>query len=350
MKLRFKPGFTLVELLVVIAIIGILVALLLPAIQAAREAARRTECANNLKQFGVALHNYHDVYKVMPPALINNGRVSTAFVAADWPAANAGGNVLNTTGWMLLTPYLEEKALHDNYDFIYCSSSSNPITGRPLAGSDTINVESYSARVEWLECPSSPTTGKKMTYSAGTNHYYSRRDAWRTNYLFSTGVFVDYSGNHERYSGDIRQGMFGNNGAAKFADITDGTSSSIAIGESVGYPYKTSTHFGPWGLNGCHTSVHGRIVSHRSTPPIGFNSPGLNHLDARRWNINATWETAAVYPIQGRTYAWVFNSLHPGGAQFVLGDGATRFFSEDMDVITWCRLGYIHDHESVEVP
>ena len=114
MKLRFRVGFTLVELLVVIAIIGILIALLLPAVQAAREAARRSQCSNNLKQIGIGFHNYHDTFKVFPPALINCGRyreTSTSGQIADgWPARQPQ-YILNTTGWVLMASFLEQSAI-----------------------------------------------------------------------------------------------------------------------------------------------------------------------------------------------------------------------------------------------
>ena len=109
---RFRRlAFTLVELLVVIAIIGILVALLLPAIQAAREAARRTECTNKMKQLGVAIHNYHDTHKQFPPAGINYG----------WAGAGVTnpitGQILNVSGWSMTLPFLEQQQLYDQYDF-----------------------------------------------------------------------------------------------------------------------------------------------------------------------------------------------------------------------------------------
>src|ERR671912_555830 len=102
-----RRGFTLVELLVVIAIIGILVALLLPAVQAAREAARRMQCGNNLKQLGLALHNYHDTFKVFPPALLNSGHVSAGYVTANFPEGPR-----NHSGHLFLLPFIEQTTLH----------------------------------------------------------------------------------------------------------------------------------------------------------------------------------------------------------------------------------------------
>ena len=114
---RGQRGFTLVELLVVIAIIGILVALLLPAIQAAREAARRAQCGNNLKQLGVAVHNYHDAYQVFPPAGIGYG----------WCSEGRPGfpTMLNVSGWTMVLPFLEQQSLYDRYDPRQSASAQN---------------------------------------------------------------------------------------------------------------------------------------------------------------------------------------------------------------------------------
>ena len=337
---RFRAfGFTLVELLVVIAIIGILIALLLPAVQAAREAARRSQCSNNLKQIGIALHNYHDSFKVMPPAMLNCGRQSGSTVAADWDPVEV---TLNTTGWALLLPYVEQSAAHDLYDFNLCAAESNPYSGRPISGTLATNAPIISTRYSFMECPSSPTVGESYTT---THAFYNLRNAYRTGYLFCVGYSTDYNRNYDKWSGDRRQGMFGNNGAANFARITDGTSNSIAVGESQGGARHKASHlFGPWGLSGAHTSVHGRIVSYNTSP---ITSAGSH---ATLYGINSEWSRTFPAPdprYKGRTYAWVFSSMHPGGANFVFGDGSTRFLSETMDYNTWCRLGYIHDGDPV---
>ncbi len=327
------PGFTLVELLVVITIIGILIGLLLPAVQAAREAARRSQCLNNLKQIGLALHNYHTTHKVLPPALLNSGRYDNA--ETYYPEGT-----LNTTGWAMLLPYLEQAPLHDMYDFGSCSSASNPRTELPLLGDDTINAEACGTYLAVFVCPSAPKETLTSTYRPGEeDQYYSRRNARRTNYLFATGVFTDYSGPYGAYGTDIRQGMFGNNGAADFASVTDGTSNCIAVGEAVGGRFKTSTSYGPWGLTGTHTCCHGRVVTRSSGDLM------TNYLpeDARDYHINAAYQDRE----DGKTFAWVFNSQHSGGAQFVFGDGSARFLMDSMDYPTFCRLNYIHDGEPV---
>ncbi|MCA9225688.1 MAG: DUF1559 domain-containing protein, partial [Planctomycetales bacterium] len=194
-------GFTLVELLVVIAIIGVLVAMLLPAVQAAREAARRSSCANNLKQMGLAIHNYHDTYKTFPPALMASGRYNSASYHA------AHGGVKNTTGWILMAPFYEQQNLNDKYNFGAPSSTSSPYGHAIANGSnDSANDGIYNVDLEMLKCPSHPQAGEVSNYDPGTNSFYSRRNAIRTSYLFSTGVFTDYDSPWLTKSGDIRQG------------------------------------------------------------------------------------------------------------------------------------------------
>lgn len=278
-----RLGFTLVELLVVIAIIGILVALLLPAVQAAREAGRRSSCSNNLKQMGLALHNYEGVYKVFPPALLGSGRYNNAAYHA------ARGNVKNTTGWMLLYPFMEQTTLHSKYNFGSCSSVSSPY-GHPVAGADTDNDGVYNARVPVLECPSHPEAGQVSNNAPGTpTDYYSRRNAIRTSYFFSSGQFTDYDNIYTALNSDIRQGMFGNDGASSIAGVIDGTSNSLAIGEGAGGRTKTSTSYGPWGATGTHTCCHGRVVS---TVTNSIAAPTT--AEAQSFSINSPYQNDSL--------------------------------------------------------
>jgi prepilin-type N-terminal cleavage/methylation domain-containing protein/prepilin-type processing-associated H-X9-DG protein len=325
-------GFTLVELLVVIAIIAVLIGLLLPAVQSAREAARRSSCSNNLKQMGLAILTYHDVARVFPAALEGSGRYNLAAYHA------ARGGVKNTTGWARLLPYFERDDLVSRYDFNACSSMDSPY-GHAVAGNDTINDGVVNARLDVLRCPTDPAAGQVVNSGAGTTGFYSRRNAVRTSYFFSTGVFTDYDAPYASTSADIRRGAFGNDGAATITAITDGTSKTIAIGEGAGGAAKTDPAYGPWGMTGTHTCCHGRVVSDSTTAVV----PGAN---GNNWTINAAWNGDA----QRRTYAWVFGSRHPGGAQFVFCDGGTKFLADTIEYGTLCQLAYIADGSSVTIP
>lgn len=325
-------AFTLIELLVVIAIIAILVAMLLPAVQQAREAARRTQCRNNLKQIGLALSNYHASFETRPPALLNSGRFQSNSFYSN------GNRVLNTTGWALLLPYFDQVNSFAEYDFNVCSSSSSPFA-LPVAGTDKTNANVYGTQFKMLDCPSHSAAGEVSTHFPGSGDIYSRRKAHRTSYLFASGRFTDWDSPWDELNSDIRQGVFGNSGAARQRDITDGSSNTIAVGESHGGTNnKISVNFGPWGVTGTHTCCHGRVVSDSATSvdPI--------HFTDSRWHINGAWDST------GRSYAWVFNSVHTGGAHFLYADGSSRFLSENIDYRLFCLLNYIHDNEPVAVP
>ena len=330
-----RRGFTLIELLVVIAIIAVLVAILLPAVQQAREAARLSQCKNNLKQWGVALHNYHETHGVFPPALINSGRYNNA-------TFYGGTNrVLNTTGWTLLLPFVDQGGLYNKYDFNVCSSVSSPYS-HPVSGTDTTNVAVINTNLPILNCPSHPSGGQEITSGAGTiTDFYSRNRARRTSYAFSTGVFTDYDAPYDQTLSDIRRGAFGNNGAARIRDLPDGTSNSILIGESwSGDDYKTASAYGPWGLSGTHTCCHGRLVSSSTTAL----TPATVAASANDWNVNAAYLADA----KGRQYAWGFGGGHAGGAHFLMGDGAVVFLSENIDYLNLTRLGYTKDGSPVD--
>ncbi len=123
----------------------------------------------------------------------------------------------------------------------------------------------------------------------------------------------------------------------KLPPQVDGTSNSIALGEGAGGALrKTSGEYGPWGMTGTHTCCHGRVVS---TITNGAVTPTA--LEAQEWSINGRWTADTNVP--KRTYAWVFNSLHTGGAQFAMGDGSVRFLSQTMDYASFAKLAYVHD-------
>ena len=361
--MKSRLAFTLVELLVVIAIIGILVALLLPAVQAAREAARRMQCANNLKQIGLALHNYHNTFRVMPPALLHSGRWNAGLTTRRraWKIPE-NDVVLNTTGWAMLLPFVDEKGAYDACNFNVCGSGSNPAQKARLAGegifdqngntADQINLSITGAHYEWLCCPSCGSAGPSSgpdTYQPGNfAHYYTRRNAYRTSYLFATGHYVDQHWPYKWGALDIRQGMFGNDGACTMSFVSDGLSNTIAVGEACGGPYKTSPSYGPWGLTGAHTCCHMRVPSGYWSGPIRWSN-AKSIAVARNFMINTDYVNLTQNSINwGRSYAWGANSLHPGGAQFCMGDGSVRFISESIDLLTWTRLNYAHDGELID--
>lgn len=338
MQASKRSGFTIVELLVVIAIIGILIALLLPAVQAAREAARRMQCGNNLKQMGLALHNYHDTYKVFPPAKLSPGQIM--FGSQTKPYYT---EVRNHTGWLMLLPFIESSPLYSQINFNVATNQSNQGMHSPPPDS-SLNDPITNRRMPMFECPSHPAAGE-WRIETGTGIYAI--NGRRTSYFFSTGVFTDTSPTYMATVGDVRQGAFGNHGSAQFTDIRDGLTNSLAIGEGAGGRTKMAVQYGPWAMQGTHTSVHGRVPSDSSVK-IVLN---LSLCRPQNWGINASWQgdtCTAIPGNQGKSYAWVFNSLHPGGAQFALCDGSTQFISQTIDYETFCRMAYVHDAESVQ--
>ncbi|MDP1796247.1 MAG: DUF1559 domain-containing protein [Planctomycetaceae bacterium] len=330
---RTARGFTLIELLVVIAIIAILIALLLPAVQQAREAARRTQCRNNLKQIGLSVHNYHDNFNTFPPAVVSNGRCGQAGSWAPESAAECPATrlVLNTTGWVLLLPYMDQAPMYNQYNFNVASSMDNGSSGRPISGTPVTNKPIFNSKMTVHGCPSDPVAMAVYNNSPTTPAFYSSDAARRSNYFFSAGnhedrtasysngVYVAFSPTNTR----THRGAFGNDGAARIADITDGTSMTIIIGESkqlgkAGASNSTNetTAYGPYWGAGIHTCCHGR------TP--------LNDI---RFTVNGRYNDAAPAGTRALQYAWGFGSHHVGGAHFLMGDGAVRFVSDNVNYV-----------------
>ena len=337
---RRRQGFTLVELLVVIAIIGILIALLLPAVQAAREAARRSQCSNNMKQIGLALHNYHDAFKTFP----------FSYMIALPPNDPTDLMHANAQVWgTRILPYLEQSAIADQYNDSYPALS---IGG--FIPSQT-NYDLIQTPLAAFICPSTPGGEDRLydsdlsvdpaspfpvalTFTAAPSDYCAiggvRGD-------FSTLAYTGWSGSGSR-SGVLQ--FNGNNpdsnppfqlelDKSRIADIKDGTSNTAVVGERVG---------------GGEIYLKGGMAA-----PSGMPWDAFRQVNGGGWGdiLNGEhWLSGALYdgtpgsdggpcPINctNRRSAG-FYSFHPGGAQFTLADGSVSFLSETIDAFTMAAL------------
>jgi prepilin-type N-terminal cleavage/methylation domain-containing protein len=332
-----RRAFTLVELLVVIAIIGVLVALLLPAVQSARESARRMSCSNNLKQLGLALHNYHDTFQRFPPAGLNYGWCKTPA-----PATGASENrILNINGFTLMLPFFEQTALASSYQNIAAASNvtignetcCGPTTAtEPLAGGgvSSANAKALGTRLKIFLCPSdsqnplAPSTTD--IYSIGYNKGNLGRGA-RTSYDFSSRLA--YACKQWQLDANLpARRMFGENSTTRFADITDGASNTVAFCESTLDTDNGETT--TWGFRGWVM--------------IG-NDIGANTIN--NWIYNNDPLRRKI----GRVGSWGWpGSLHPSGCMVTMGDGAVRFVPQNTAAVTRTNMAAMSDGLSVTLP
>lgn len=294
MPTRLK-GFTLIELLVVIAIIAILIALLLPAVQQAREAARRTQCRNNLKQYGLAMHNYESTNRCLPPGHLYR-RVGTSAASI-----NQGG-----TGWgwiAMLLPYIDQAPLYNQIDF---NLSMAGCTQSPIALVPTSNNKALcSTALPMALCPSS--TAPKTDVNGGVG-MPGRFDALAVaSYKASTGSFHDNASGIQSSTATRYNGLFLRDSAIQFRDVTDGLSNTIAAGEVN------------WQL-----SKNGRTFG--AVAQAGTTSGGsFWTLGNGEWQLNIpAGNTNAV------VYDYGYHSIHTGGGHFLFGDGRVQFISENI--------------------
>jgi prepilin-type N-terminal cleavage/methylation domain-containing protein/prepilin-type processing-associated H-X9-DG protein len=301
-------GFTLIELLVVIAIIAILIGLLLPAVQKVREAAARMKCSNNLKQIGLACHNFHDTYQRFPAGI--SVPVSTTLSGATYPSDWPQGNILyppvpNQFGsWLtMLLPYVEQGNVYNlaqtasgNFtarDYTYCGSNTAP-------GASVIQT---------YICPSDYVPAQVITYSVyffGINSYFANAgtSAWPIGTSSLNGVMY--------YNSSMR-----------IASITDGTSNTLMAGER----YSKDTTY---------TSTQ-LLENTRGWAWCNYNS-GQDLLGDTTWPINSLASTTGTN--NRRTN---FGSGHTGGANFVLCDGSVTFVRNSIDIVTLQRASTPND-------
>ena len=304
-----KRGFTLIELLVVIAIIGILIALLLPAVQAARETARKMRCRNNLKQIGVALHNYVNTHRCFPPGYLYK--------------PHPDGNQAGFSWGALILPFLELENLHRQFDF------NVPIF-------DDGNCQVRETHVSVFLCPSDPVSHYK---------FVEMGDPPKERY-----AMADYVGNFGSpdldFTPDDSDGVFSRNSSTRFADVIDGLSNTFCIGERVnGVRYQ-----GSWGVSSIF-AVSG--VPQRVVPWHGQHEGGNGHT-----HFETAWAGAARDyndPTDDHGHMVLFhtahtpNSLetddrditapHSGIAHFVMGDGSVQSISQLIDFAVYAALG-----------
>src|SRR5690606_7100672 len=229
-----RRGFTLVELLVVIAIIGVMVGLLLPAVQAAREAARRMQCSNNLKQLALGLHNYHGAFNMYPYSVARSGALSGSATGGAVPGAN---EIRNHRGWISVLPFLEQQAVYDLADLSLPTSSHkrpacpgtvpNPLPGQP----GNRNDEVVSTIINTFLCPSDPNP--ESYASTGSADYAvspgnTTRQGAFTNYDFSVHRTDVNDRNWDRRDIATRR-MFGQNDDSRMRDVTDGLSNAVML-------------------------------------------------------------------------------------------------------------------------
>ena len=316
---RVKRGFTLIELLVVIAIIAILIALLLPAVQQAREAARRTQCKNNLHQIGLALHNYHDTHQVFPMGY--GGQLT---------AASRRGCGKGWSWQAYILPAMEQTAVHSQIDFNRYAN-------------DPINTAVIAKPLPAFRCPTdiAPETAPGPDAAVQAT----------SSYMGNEGAFMFTLPYKDWAKGNIisHSGMLCNNVSWKMDDVLDGTSNTFMVGESnwrstkgLNFLYGSADPSGPHTNARCPGSQlkenGGTMFYHVRSGQAPINSFDINLAQAAGF---VPYTTDLKYianqgPSVNASGPIGFSSMHEGGAQFLLADGSCRFVSENIDTST-CR-------------
>ena len=338
-----RAGFTLVELLVVIAIIGILIALLLPAVQAAREAARRSQCTNNLKQIGLAFHGYHDVYRTFPAIAYRSHYIQ----------GGSSSNVWWTgfTAMTMILPYMEQGTIYDRIDWT-CRPESNP-------NNQLFRLAPISA----YQCPSDSRYGN-ASYPAYCNYNVSNGSNFlNVSWQYENGMFRRDPG-REVAIRDVRDGTTNTIlacetllGDASTAQSSWGDIASVALPFSWNQPVITQAQMSQWGQQCLAMFQAGSTNTHAASAGWIKNDTGerywvpryglgnaLTPLAPPNWQYpncsHGSWSTGPGTFVGAR-------SRHPGGANHTLGDGSVRFISETIDFNTYQYLGNREDKQAI---
>ncbi|HBJ38010.1 MAG TPA: prepilin-type cleavage/methylation domain-containing protein [Planctomycetaceae bacterium] len=300
-KSNLRRGFTLVELLVVIAIIGVMVGLLLPAVQAAREAARRMSCSNNLKQIALGLHNYHDTHRVFPPGYLDSD--------PNYAAVSQGllQNVNGLAWSALMLPFIEQAPL---YDQLGAETQQYAFHWERVAGG-TAAVPTARVAINTYNCPSDtlgPLNSKRSNF--GTNNYL---------------------GNSGNAAAIDRNGIFWVNSRVLMRDITDGTSNTAMVVERSGT--RRNPNVPTCATVACDWNAGLWIGARYRGDSVGWH-PGVESTDIDSYGGgNATYLINRSNQTWGNS--WGNSSNHPGGLQWALCDASVRFVSETIDMITY---------------
>jgi prepilin-type N-terminal cleavage/methylation domain-containing protein/prepilin-type processing-associated H-X9-DG protein len=349
-----RRGFTLIELLVVIAIIAVLIALLLPAVQAAREAARRIQCTNNMKQIGLALHNYHSVHNVFAM-----GCSSGAYN----PPGTWWSVKQNLGPLALMLPFLEQTAVYNSINFCFGADELEPIGSRSLTAS--IQSTATNTSLKAFQCPSDPLAGAP-DYQNTTN---------TTNYYASVGTTMYWSQLGTTWSNSVPSvnmpstGMFTLQASYGMQNCTDGSSNTIAFGEAaVGAQTSTIgqkfvgvvnvTALVPFETLDASANLNNTLAAIQACQTAWQTGTG-GSADTQRgdnWShgslaislfntivppnyANGSFSYCSSIGSGGRSDLSVADSFHPGGINVTLADGSVRFIKNSINIRTWMALG-----------